>query len=343
MSAALARRKQALGALGIGFAVLLAAIAVSLWQTRSAGLASVPDSLTPRLTGSPELTAEIEVTTGDEHFRLRRTLEGWALVSHDGYRADAELAERVIDSLARLRPVGERTRLVSRYAELGIGAPEEGGEATHVVLRDNNDRVLADLLIGRQRPDGHVYVRRADEAQGWLVQGFLPDFAEASRWMQLDFLALGREGIRETCVLPADELGYCLQRPSLASEQFRIASPRGYRLVSPGAGDGVATTLARVRFRGVRPASEITGPRDAEHRVTTVNGLEVTVSVFERDNEFWAELVAVAHSDAARPAAIALNERADGWAFLLSDLTVDRLIRPLSGLAVQVSDEAGQP
>lgn len=343
MSAALVRRKQAFVSLGIAFAILLAALAATLWHHRTAGLAPAPDTLTPRLTSSPQMTAEIEVITASGQFRLRRTLEGWALVSHNGYRADAELAGRLIDSVARLRPVGERTRLAARYPDLDLVAPDAGGAATRIVLRDNNDRVLADLLIGRQRPDGHVYVRRADEAQSWLVQGFLPDFAEVSRWMQLDFLALGREAIRETCVLPVDGTGYCLQRSSLASEQFRLVSPTGYRLVSPGAGDGVATTLARVRFRGVRPGSEISGTRDAEHRVTTVNGLEVTVSVFEREGEHWATLVGVAHSDAARPAAIALNERADGWAFLLSDLTVDRLIRSLTGLAVQVSDEPGQP
>lgn len=337
MSAAVARRTQAVLGLGIAALILVGAIAGAIFQNRGQGLTPAPDSLTPRLADTPELTAEIEITTASESFRLRRTLEGWALVSHDDYRANAELAERLIENLSRLRPVGERTHLPARYSELDLASPEEGGAATHVVLRDNNDRVLADLLIGRQRPDGHIYVRRGGEAQSWLVQGFLPDFAESSRWMQLDFLALGRDAIRETCVLPMEGTGYCLQRLSLASDQFQIVSPRGYRLVSPGAGDGVATTLARVRFRGVRPASAITGPRDAEHRVTTVNGLEVTISVFEREGAFWAKLVAIAHSDAARPAAVALNERADGWAFLMSDLTVDRLIRPLPGLAVQVS------
>ena len=47
----------------------------------------------------------------------------------------------------------------------------------------------------------------------------------------------------------------------------------------------------------------------------------------------WAVLQADALTDDARDAAGAINAAADGWAFLLSDLTLDRLIRPLDQIA----------
>jgi len=75
----------------------------------------------------------------------------------------------------------------------------------------------------------------------------------------------------------------------------------------------------------------------AEHRVTTASGMEVTLALYEDDDRYWARIVAVAYSDAARQEAIALNERTDGWAFELSDLALDRLIRPLSRIAVSES------
>jgi hypothetical protein len=337
MSAALNRRKQAMIALGLAALLLLGGLAAAFWQTGS-GISAPPDSLTPRLPQDPALVFEIEIDSPDDSILLRRTMEGWALVSHEGFPADAALARQLIQSVAALEPIGERTRREDRYAQLGLGDPGDGGSGSRLVFRDSNDRELAHLVIGRQRPDGRLYVRRGEDPASWLVAGYIPAFSSAANWMELDFLSLGRSAIRETCVLPETGPGYCLRRPTLSSERFDIVSPSGYRLVSPGAGDGVATTLARVRFRDVRPARELRGPRDAEHRITTVNGLELTVSVFREADEYWARLVAVAQSDAAREAAVAINNRADGWAFRMSDLTVDRLIRPLPGLAVQVSE-----
>ncbi|WP_420430436.1 DUF4340 domain-containing protein [Hyphobacterium sp.] len=337
MSVPLSRRRQALISLGGGIFLLFSGLLAVFWQT-DPGVGLPPGTLTPRLPDDPALVFEIEIEDSDESVLLRRTLEGWALVSNEGFPADAALAGRLIAALAALEPMGERTHLTERYEALGLGDPATGGDGTRIVMRDTNQGVLADLVIGRQRADGQLYVRHAASPESWLVRGYIPEISSAAHWMELDFLALGRSAIREACILPESGPGYCLRRPSLSSERFDIVSPAGYRLVSPGAGDGVATTLARVRFRDVRPAREIRGPRDAEHRITTVNGLELTVSVFERDGEYWAKLVAIAQSDAARDAAVAINERADGWAFRLSDLTVDRLIRPLPGLAVAVSD-----
>ncbi|WP_394693404.1 hypothetical protein [Hyphobacterium sp.] len=338
MSVATKRRRQVLTALGAGLFLLLSGLLVTTTQSTQTVLRSPPESLSPRLVAAPDTVAEISVVTADESFQLRRTLEGWALVSHDGYAADAELADRLITGIASLEPVGERTRTLSGYARLSLGAPESGGNATHIVMLDNNDRELANLLIGDSRADGHVYVRRYDEVTSWLTRGYLPDFADVTQWMQLDFLSQERSAIREACVLPEDGAGYCLLRPSLSSEAFNLVSPRGWELVSPGAGDGVATVLGRIRFRDVRPIAAMRGPHVAEHRISTVNGLEITLFIYETEGQYWARILAVAHSDSARQAAVALNERADGWAFALSDLTVDRLIRPLSGLAVQVSE-----
>ena len=336
------RRRHAFIALGAGFSLLLIGMVAMMPPGAQTGLRPPPETLTPGLVASPDMVAEIAVVSARENFRLRRTLEGWALLSPDGYEADAELAERLITAIASLEPVGERTRRQSGYERLSLGAPEDGGEAIHVILLDNNDRELANLFIGISRSDGHVYVRRSGEVTSWLTRGYLPEFSDPAHWMQLEFLSLGRSSIREACILPEDGAGYCLMRQSLSSEAFNLVSPTGWALVSPGAGDGVATVLGRIRFRDVRPLAGLRGPHIAEHRISTVNGLEITLFIYEVEGQYWARILAVAHSDSARNAAIELNERADGWAFALSDLSVERLIRPLDAFAVELADGAVQ-
>ncbi|GJL96566.1 MAG: hypothetical protein DHS20C06_03830 [Hyphobacterium sp.] len=334
MSAYRNRRRQALTALGLAFALMIAGLAALGLDGRPSSFTAQPASLTPLLTALPEFVTEISISTNNDSFTLRRTLEGWAMASHDGYVADADLADQLIAAVASIAPVGERTRRPERYFRLDLGDPANNGAGAHIIMRDNNDRPLADIVVGRQRSDGFLYLRRAGEMKSWLARGFMPEFAARSNWMDLDFLSLGRSNIREACILPPDRLGYCLQRTGLSTEVFDLPSPRGWVLVSPGAGDGVATTLSRIRFRDARRISEIRAPVVAEHRVTTVNGLEVTLFIHDTGDGLWARIVAVAHSDAARANAISLNERADGWAFELSDLSADRLMRPLSGIAM---------
>jgi len=338
MSGALNRRRQALLALAAAALLLVAGIAFTLLQSEPTAFRIPPQTLTPRLVNAPGTVGEITVTTAESNFRLRRTLEGWALASHDGYEADSELAERLLAAIIALEPLGERTRLASGHERLSLGDPEEGGSATHIIIRDNNDRELANLLIGNRRQDGHVYVRRTSEAQSWLLRGYLPEFSDATNWMQLEFLSLGRSVIREACILPEDGTGYCLQHRPLSGDAFDLVQPEGWNLVSPGAGDGVATVLARLRFQQILPAQELRGPHIAEHRVTTASGLEVTLFIHDVNGQYWARITAVAHSDSARPAAIALNDRTDGWAFALSDLAIDRLIRPLDQIAVAATN-----
>ena len=337
MSGATHRQRQAFIALIIAALLLVSGLAVTLFQGEQVAFRVPPETLTPRLVSAPGTVAEFTVTTAENSFQLRRTLEGWALASHNGYEADAELAERLLAAIIALDPLGERTRLANGHERLSLGDPAEGGGATHIVITDNNDRELANLLIGTARQDGHVYVRRSSEAQSWLARGYLPEFSDVTQWMQLEFLSLGRSAIREACILPEDGTGYCLQRRPLSDDAFDLVSPRGWALVSPGAGDGVATVLARLRFQQIRPVRELRGAPVAEHRVTTASGMEVTLALYEDDDRYWARIVAVAYSDAARQEAIALNERTDGWAFELSDLALDRLIRPLSRIAVSES------
>lgn len=339
MNITLKRRRQVFAALAIAAVLLVAGLLSTLTKGTEAIYRPPPSTLTPHMPETPGMVAEISVTTPTETFLLRRSLNGWVLATHDNHDADAERADRLIEAIASLEPVGERTRLASQHERLSLGNPVDGGNAAHVIMRDNNQRELANLLIGEQRQDGHIYMRRGDEEQSWLVNGYLPEFTNATDWMQLEFLSLGREVIRETCVLPEDGRGYCLQRRPTSSPSFDLVSPRGWTLVSPGAGDGVATVLGRIRFRDVRPLQELPGGNVTEHRVTTINGLEVTLSIREADNRYWAHISAIAHHDAARLDAIRLNERADRFAFALSDLSVERLIRPLPDIAIPDSGE----
>ena len=248
--------------------------------------------------------------------------------------ADADLAERVLTSLGDLEFVGARTRSRGRHADLGLVDPRHGGEATRITVRDYDDAVMADLFLGAARGENGVYLRVPDEEQTYAADGAPAIAEEASRWMSLDFLALGVDSLARVHVQPERGPAYRLERPGISVRNFALRFPPGWQPVTDGAGNGTGSVLGRVRFRDVRGAT-FGEPPVATHAAETFGGLRVEISVFALAGERWATIRAIALTDDAEAEALALNNASDGWAFLLSDLTVERLIRPLEDFAIR--------
>ena len=327
------RRLEA--ALLAGIAAVLFAIGLSgLWVGKSQGELPIrTGAVLPRLADDPGAVYTIEISTRDERFVLQEDGEhGWILLGRGGYPADADLAARLISRLSALTYDGPRTDRPARHGLLGLSEPEAGGEATRIVLRDFDSQPIGEILVGRRYGERGTYVRLAGEDQSWAANGVLPAIATPQDWMNLDFLALGPDRMARAYVVPASGPPYFLERPGLSERNFVLRAPGGWRLITPGAGNGTGSVLGRLRFRDVRPALPTSVPV-ARYEAETFSGLRVEISVHDDGSGLWAVIRAIALSDDALEDALALNERADQRAFRLSDLTEERMIRPLSEIA----------
>jgi Domain of unknown function (DUF4340) len=328
------RLREALILGGAACAALVLAVALLWMGSRHSGQVERDGAVMPGFANHIDDVRTIAIETSDARFELERDGEGWALAGRSGFPADAAMAERVLQNLANLTFEGSRTRLPSRHAALGLVAPDAGGEATHIAVRDYDGVVRADLIVGQDRGETGVYIRFPGDDQTYAASGTLTLADEPERWMHLDFLALGVESIARVRIRPETGPAYFLERPGLSVRNFALRSPSGWRPITPGAGNGVGSVLSRLRFRDVRRAT-FTDPSVAAHLAETFGGLQVELQVFADGDDRWVTIRAVALTDDAEADALILNETADGWAFLLSDLTIDRLIRPLNEIAIQ--------
>ncbi len=325
-------------------AVILAGVAAILFSIGLSGLwvgkgdDTLPERsgpVLPRLADDPGDVYTIEITTKQDRFVLQEDGErSWALLGRGSYPADADLATRLIARLAALEYDSARTSVVSRHGLLGLGDPENGGDGTRIVLRDFDGALLGDVIIGNRWGERGTYVRLPHDDQSWAANGVLPAMAALQDWLNLDFLALGPETIARAYVVPESGPPYFLERPGISERNFVLRAPTGWRLVSPGAGNGTATVLGRVRFRDVRAARFEERPI-ARYETETFSGLRLEVEIHEVDNARWAVIRAIALTDDAMGDALAINEQVDLRAFQISDLTEDRMIRPLSDIAVR--------
>lgn len=327
--------------LAIAGTAALAALALAvglMWmEARQTWQPEVAGPVLPEWSSAVEAAREIEIDSTGDRFVLERSDEGWIMPSRDGYPVRSERLAELDAYLAALDYAGARTADPDKHARLGLAAGGGEGAATRIVVRDAGGEERTDILLGREA-DGLIYLRfpgrnRTYAARPGETSSGLPPIAEAQDWLDLDFLELGASEIARTAIEPETGPAYLLERPSPTVRNFALRSPTGWRPITAAAGNGPASALARVRFRDVRDAGRLDGEIVARHTAETFSGLRVNIQVLALGETRWALVEASALTDDARPAAEALNARVEGWAWLLSDLTLDRLIRPLAEIA----------
>ncbi len=148
----------------------------------------------PEFTDFTQATS-LEVWEPDEPLPFKVEFKDgvWRIPSKDNYPADAEnqLGKTAADVMAL-----ERTLIVSRreqdHASLGVLDPQAtdatDGVGTRVTIRDPSDRVLADLILGKEAEDkaGFRYLRRADEKRTYAAKADLSLSTQFSKWIETD-------------------------------------------------------------------------------------------------------------------------------------------------------------
>jgi hypothetical protein len=332
------QRLKRLGIAGALAAVSLVLALVLTWaDARQAWQPEVSGPVLPDWSGAVAAAAEIEIDSAQDHFTLVRGADGWIMPSRDDHPVLTERLARLDAWMAALDYVGARTADPGKHARLGLADAGEEGAATRVTVRGESGVILVDILLGRAGEPG-LYVRfpgrnRTYAARSGEAGAEMPAIAEAGDWLDLDFLELGANAVARAEIAPETGPAYRLERPSPSVRNFALREPGGWTLITAAAGNGPASALSRVRFRDVRSAARLEGETVAHHIADTFAGVRVRLDVLALGETRWAVLQAEALTDDARPQAAAINQAAQGWAFLLSDLTLDRLIRPLDQLA----------
>jgi len=299
----------------------------------------------PALRAHPDAAVRIIVASAEERFTLRRTKDGrWVAADKFDYPADAAKIRELVAGLADLRLVEPKTRLPERYARLeveDVDAP--GAKSRRVRIEDAEGRPLAEAIIGKRRfrytggaPNG-VYLRRPGEARAWLASGRAKVEPLLLDWLDKTVVNIARETVARVEIEPREGPAYVAARDS-GEGSFRILGREDAKL-NPDTDDRLAGVLAYIDFDDVKPEGEITWPEDktTTARVTTFDGVAITLRLARIDDADWATVSASAVADAAKPDAArkraeAIAARTKGWAYRLSEGVAARLTRPVAQL-----------
>ena len=321
---------------GLALLTLALSVALPLWRNQNVWQADVSGPVMTNWADTVSITTQIEIWSAEDHFTLVRDDAGWVMPSRDNYQVRPERIAELDAMLGALEYEGTRTADSEKHARLGLADHGRDGAGTRLSLTNASGEVVADIILGELR-NGYLYVRFPGDDVTYATHpgniSALPSIQTADAWLELDFIALGRTDIARTQITPESGPAYVLERPGQGARNFSLRQPSGWRPITAGAGNGPGAALSRLRFRDVRRAERLSGDIIANHTAETFSGLQVSLDIIEQGETRWAVIDVRALTDGSEEIAASLSGKVAGWAYLISDSSVDRLLRPLDQIA----------
>ena len=311
-------------------AVLALALVAGWYFTSQVGLRRVPAQAERWLPGVQVAQVKaIEVQRGDQPLvRLERREQGWVVPAKADYPADQGVVNRLLKALAEARKVEPRTANPELYGRLGLADKGEAEERAVRLTLEQGEAPLR-LLIGKPGQQEGQLVRRADEAQSWLVSQRIELPASELEWLDRSVTAIPFAEVRELDLRHAGGERLTLARDKSEEANLQVRDlPKGKRLVFDGAANGFGQFFADLRFADAAPLAQLgfDGKPALEFSLTTFAGKTLKGRFYGKADQHWLLL-----EQGSGLSASEVPGRSD-WAYRVEPYQYQSLARKLTDL-----------
>jgi hypothetical protein len=346
----------------IGLAAALVALVLLLTLGQRGGSSSAAGDVF--MAGLEDSIGDIErvaivKANGEAVATLERRPDRWVAVDRNEYAADASKLRQALTELAQARILEQKTANADLYSRLGV-EDVTGADATGIsVAFTAAGKDLPTVILGNVEGSKYRYVRRAGEAQSFLIDRN-PDFPRTTaQWLDSQIVNIDSERVREVTITHPDGEVVRLSKTGPELTNFEVADiPSGRELLYPGVANVVGGALRELNLEDVQPAPAAPVERPTVVEVRTFDGLVVRVTGTKADDESWITLQAsVDAAAAAQPAstdtaatpaeagaapatppadpnaeAAAINSKVGGWRYKIAGFQYDQMTRRMSDL-----------
>jgi hypothetical protein len=231
---------------------------------------------------------------------MTRGTSGWSIAEKNGFAVDTGKLREFLLKLADAKLVEQKTSNKDKYATLGVedvaSADAKGAEVELGGLKQP-----VKLVVGNANPHGGTFVRRAGEAESWLASGSINLDKKVENWLRKDVADVAANRVASVTITRPDGKTVRIAKDAEGDANFRLADvPKGREPASEFTINGVAGTLAGLRFDDVVPAKDAAPPeKPLDARFATFDGLVVDVVAWEKDGKDYAQLTASADKEQA--------------------------------------------
>ena len=259
--------------------------------------------LTPDLLNSVNEIDRVEVRSAESSVTLLKGESGWTVAEKAGYQANIQNLRKQLIAIAGAKIIEVKTANPDNYSRIGVGDVASGSD--NVSIKLGGLAAAVELLVGKQNYQGQAstYVRRAGEAQSYLVSGSLKMDSEPSAWLMKDIFNVGSPRIRRVLLQHADGSTLEIVKSQESDPNFAVLSiPEGRELSSPGAGNSIAGGLGSLRLNDVEAAAdvEVDDSLAIKGIFETFDGLRITTVAWKIEDKHYLTL-AVAYDPSLVP------------------------------------------
>ena len=265
---------------------------------------------------------------------LERTDDGWTVRERGGYRADLTKVRHTLLSFAEANILEAKTANPEFYSMLGVEAVDTDDARSLEVTLIGAD---VEVIVGDVAGDYRRYVRRASEAQSYMINRD-PELGEsAADWLDTALIDIQSERVRSVSVSHPDDERVTVSKATAEQENFDVADvPSGRELLYPSVANVMASVLQNLSLEDVERAETLEMPAIVTE-YQTFDGLAITAESFERDDGAWIRLSAAAATETSAdsdPALEAeeLNQRLAGWQYKIPTYKFEQLTRRMDDL-----------
>lgn len=271
--------------------VLALALVAGWYFTSQVSLPRVPAQAERWLPGVQVAQVKaIEVQRGDQPLvRLERREQGWVVPAKADYPADQGVVSRLLKALAEARKVEPRTANPELYGRLGL-ADKGDAEQRAVRLKLEQGEAPLQLLIGKPGQQEGQLVRRADEAQSWLVSQRIELPISELEWLDRRIAAIPFAEVRELDLRHAGGERLTLSRDKAEEANLQVRDlPKGKQLAFEGAANGLGQFFADLRFADAAPLAQLgfEGKPALEFSLTTFAGKTLKGRFYSKADQHW--------------------------------------------------------
>ncbi|MGB0909034.1 MAG: DUF4340 domain-containing protein, partial [Nitrospirales bacterium] len=230
---------------------------------------------------------ELTIETKKGTVTLAQQHDSWMIKEKGGYAADLEKIKPVLIGMAELRIREPKTQNPDLYEKLGLQDKDvEGSSSTLITLKTEDDKAVASVLLGNQRPAkgtpnvSEMYIRKPEDPQTWLVTGKLPIEKVPGEWLNKKLLTIASKRVQRVQVTHADGVALTVYKDTPDALDFKVGDvPKGSKVSSQFNVNNVATSLAQLQIEDVKKQDEIefSSKSGVQAILETFDGLRLTV------------------------------------------------------------------
>ncbi len=255
--------------------------------------------LLPKLQKSVNDVRRMTLDVGGESMVFERGKEGaWTVPDRHHYPADRKKLDGLVLALARAERLEAKTKMPSRYDNLGLDPQAATSPPARVELFDGSEQSLAALWIGKRRPattQESYFVREESDPTCWLVSGNLRIDPKRTQWLDATLTDVPSQDVQGVRIVhpDGDEIVLAKDADAASSAPLQILNlPEGKEPQSEYVTSRFAAALQALKLEDVLPADQVPMPDDevVTSEFWTKDGLHVTVRTMEQDGKVYAQL-----------------------------------------------------